>query len=101
MGNRNTAGRRCLQGRQNEESLRLAESLQSAFCTYLQPENTRQVKTATKDVYIIYYAECPTVLAECGFLSNPEECAKLKTDAYQTQIALTLFQGILQYTAGQ
>ncbi|MDY3065147.1 MAG: N-acetylmuramoyl-L-alanine amidase [Oscillospiraceae bacterium] len=95
------SGAQMFAGPQNEESLCLAESLQSAFCTYLQPENTRQVKTATKDVYIIYYAECPTVLAECGFLSNPEECAKLKTDAYQTQIALTLFQGILQYTAGQ
>lgn len=38
------SGAQMFAGPQNEESLRLAESLQSAFCTYLQPENTRQVK---------------------------------------------------------
>jgi len=95
------SGAQMFAGPQNEESLRFAEFLQSSFQTYLQPDNAREVKTATKDVYIIYYAKNPTVLAECGFLSNPGECAKLKTDEYQTQIALTLFQGILQYTAEQ
>ena len=93
------SGAQMFAGPQNAESQRLAEALQQSFCTYLQPDNTREVKTATKDVYIIYYAQNPTVLAECGFLSNSEECAKLKTDAYQTQVALILFQGILQYTA--
>lgn len=94
-------GAQMFAGPQNEESAVLAESIQQSFRAYLQPDNTRQVKTATKDVYIIYYAKNPTVLAECGFLSNAEECAKLNTDEYQTQIALTLFQGVLQYTASQ
>lgn len=88
-------------GPQNEESLCLAESLQSAFCTYLQPGKYPPGENGYKGR--LYYLLCgmPDGFGECGFLSNPEECAKLKTDAYQTQIALTLFQGILQYTAGQ
>lgn len=90
-------GAQMFAGPNNPESQKLAESLQSAVKTHLQPENTRAPKTATKDVYIIYHAKNPAVLAECGFLSNPEEAALLNTDGYQTQMALALFEGILRY----
>lgn len=90
-------GAQMFAGPNHPESQKLAESLQTAVKTHLQPENTRAVKTATKDVYIIYYAKNPVVLAECGFLSNPEEAALLNTDGYQTQMALALFEGILRY----
>ena len=41
----------------------------------------------------------PAVLVECGFLSNPEECAQLKTPAYQKAIAEAIADGIVQFDA--
>jgi N-acetylmuramoyl-L-alanine amidase len=39
----------------------------------------------------------PAVLAECGFLSNPIELAKLKTPEYKQSVALVLYLGIMKY----
>jgi N-acetylmuramoyl-L-alanine amidase len=36
-------------------------------------------------------------MIECGFLSNPEEAAKLETEEYQAQVAFTIFCGINKY----
>ena len=40
-------------------------------------------------------------MAECGFLSNPEEAALLVTEDYQQKVAFTLYAGITQYCAAQ
>ena len=32
--------------------------------------------------------ECPAVIVECGFLSNPVEAALLSTEEYQEKIAM-------------
>lgn len=42
----------------------------------------------------------PAVTIECGFLSNPEECAKLQQDSYQTRIALAIVSGFEIYNRG-
>ena len=34
------------------------------------------------------------IMAECGFLSNEEECLKLKSEDYQKQVAFTIACGI-------
>lgn len=46
------------------------------------------------------FAEVPTVLLEMGFMSNPEEDAKLETAAYQDQVAQGICDGIVQYLSG-
>ena len=43
----------------------------------------------------------PTVIVECGFLSNAEEAAKLQAPAYQQQLAWAIYLGINQYLAAQ
>ena len=45
------------------------------------------------------FSENPTVMAECGFLSNPEEAALLESTEYQQKVAFTLFDGLNQYLA--
>lgn len=80
-----------------DDSLRLAQELQSSVKLRLQPENVRKIKPCTKDVYIIYRATAPAVLVECGFLSNPGELARLKTEEYQNQLAFSLACGLLGY----
>ena len=94
-------GAQMFAGPKNEQSRVLAEYLQASFRQTLQPENTREVKTATSSVYIIHEAPNPIVLAECGFLSNPQESKQLADPDYRKAVALTLYQGILAYYANE
>jgi N-acetylmuramoyl-L-alanine amidase len=84
----------------NKRNEALAQSLQSSFAELLQPDNTREIKQCGKELFLCYYSENPTVMAECGFLSNPEEAALLVTEDYQQKVAFTLYAGIVQFCAG-
>lgn len=83
----------------NRESAQLAQMLQSQFVSFLQPENRRETKLCGKELFLCYYSENPTVMAECGFLSNPEEASLLVTEDYQQKVAFTLYSGIVQFCA--
>lgn len=65
----------------------LAEQLQLKFNSELQPENTKTVKTISKNIYLFSHIDNPSVLIECGFLSNSEELGKLKTAEYQEKLS--------------
>ena len=39
----------------------------------------------------------PAVLIECGFLSNPDECAKLSSDNYQRQLSRVIADAIASH----
>ena len=71
-----------------------AGMLQDRFRSLLQPENDREIKLCGKELFLCYYSDNPTVMAECGFLSNPEEAALLNTEEYREKVAFTLFSGI-------
>ena len=81
----------------NRNNERLARSLQSSFVNLLQPDNTREIKLCGKELFLCYYSKNPTVMAECGFMSNPEEASLLNTEEYQEKIALTLFSGLIDF----
>ena len=81
----------------NKKSESLARSLQNSFVQFLQPENTREIKQCGKELFLCYYSENPTVMAECGFLSNPDEAALLNTEEYQNKVAFTLYSGLMNY----
>lgn len=74
-------------------SVTLAQCIQESVVGWIQPQNTRELKPTTDGIYLLYHATCPTVLVECGFLSNPEERDKLKTPAYQQQMAFAIMAG--------
>ena len=80
----------------SEESHRLASAIQQSLIEFQDPENTRQEK-ANEDYYILRKGRVPTVICECGFLSNPEEEALLCTEAYQEKTAWAISVGILRY----
>ena len=75
----------------------LAQSIQNAVVQSIQPENTRTIKRSGTEIYLLYHAVRPAVMVECGFMSNPDELAHLKTDAYRQKLALTIFNGIQNY----
>lgn len=75
----------------------LAQCIQDSVTTALQPENKRQIKPSGKSIYLLYNAKRPSVLVECGFISNFEELSKLKDSNYQKQIAYFITTGLLNY----
>ena len=77
-------------------SKELAETLQAILISDLDPDNHRQAKS-NDNYYLLKKTTCPIVIVECGFLSNPEEAAMLKSEGYQDEIAWVLHLGILQY----
>ena len=85
----------------NSSSEALAQALQSRFAEFLQPDNDREIKRCGKELFLCYFSENPTVMAECGFLSNPEEAKLLNTDEYQSKVAFTLFCGINDFVTGK
>ncbi|MGF1449819.1 MAG: N-acetylmuramoyl-L-alanine amidase [Opitutales bacterium] len=48
---------------------------------------------------VLQSLNCPGLLAEIGFLSNPVEGGRLQTSAYRDQVARALCRGILTYDA--
>lgn len=80
---------------ESKEGARAASMLQEAL-READPENTKEAK-ANDTYYILKKTEVPTVIAECGFLSNYEEAEKLITEDYQRKMAEAIVKGILQY----
>ncbi len=81
----------------NDESNILAQAIQSSIKKDLQPTNERQIKPATSSIYLLYYAQVPAVLVECGFISNPKESKQLQDEMYQKDMAKSIYKGILDY----
>ena len=81
---------------EGETAKALAESIQQGVKGSLQPENHRAVKQADSSIYLLSRAKTPSVLIECGFLSNPEECEKLNDINYRRSLSLVLLKGITE-----
>ena len=82
---------------ENENSKILAESVQQCFNA--MQEAKRECSVLAGDYYIIKCTKYPSIIAECGFLSNQEEEALLLTDNYQESLAYNIFKGISAYLA--
>lgn len=81
----------------NPDSEVLAESIRSSVVGMLQPDNSRENKSATKSIYLLHNCKQPSVIVECGFISNQAELAKLKTEKYQKEMAFSIYCGCLEY----
>lgn len=80
----------------NEQSIKLAKSIQTNLNDAIQKENER-VAMKINNIYIMKHVEIPTAIVECGFLSNPEEEKQLLDDEYQDRLAWGIYNGILDY----
>jgi len=73
-----------------------AASLMQEELRKIDNENTRQIK-GNNNFYMLKKTEVPTIIVECGFLSNPEEAEKLVSDEYQEEMAQAICSGILTW----
>ena len=75
----------------SEASRRLGRSIENALSRTGIP--SKGLRTA--DYRVLVRTNCPAVLVECGYLSNPQEAALLMDGAYQDRIAAAIADGIL------
>lgn len=80
----------------SSDSKMLAEIIQENIAKNIEYDNNRKPMRIT-DVYIMNNVKIPTVIVECGFLSNAQELALLKEDSYQYKLAWGIFIGIQDY----
>ena len=75
----------------------LARTIQDEVRAQLDPTNERVPQAVAPSVYLMAHVSCRAVLVECGFLSNPEEAARLGKRAYQMKLATILAACYLRY----
>lgn len=78
----------------SDEGYSLAKSVQTSLCQSF--DNAREY-VSVGDYFVLNYSSIPSVLVECGFLSNPQEEANLKSDEYCQKFCYSLLVGILSY----
>ena len=88
------SGAQCFYFGQSEEGRKIAGIMQESLRSHLDTENKREAK-ANESYYLLKKTAYPTVIVECGFLSNSEEAAKLSTGEYQEAVAEAIADGIL------
>ena len=69
----------------------IAETVQNYFNEIL---NERPRTAAVGDYYMLNCSTYPSILCECGFLSNQTEENKLITASYQEKVAYTIFTAV-------
>ena len=89
-------GWQCFYKNGDEQSIKLAKSLQQNLNEAIGKDNKR-VAMKLDNVYIIKHVEIPISIVECGFLSNSEEEKLLLDDAYQDKLAWGIYNGINDY----
>ena len=77
-----------------ERSRLLAGAMQEALIQGLQPQKRRQ---ALAGDYFMLSLDIPSVLIECGFLSNSAEEKLLLTGEYQARVAEAICDGTEEY----
>lgn len=79
----------------NDFSFEIAQNIQSTVAQLLQMENTRKVKKAGSNIFILDRITAPAVLVECGFLSNEEEAEKLSSCVYRTKLSMVISKSLV------
>lgn len=84
----------------SDEGKKLAQALQGRLNESLVPDSPRTTK-ANDDYYLLKNTPTPTVIVECGFLSNPTEERQLADPLYQDRVVRAIYMGVQDYLSGQ
>lgn len=83
--------------RDDAESICFAGFVQGRLKEALGSNNVRPSVPIPDSIYLMRKVGCPAILVECGFLSNPEESKLLRSEAYQTRLALCMACACAEY----
>ena len=77
----------------DEKSRKLAEIMQKSLIDVLDKSNNRSAKENNK-IFVLKNNTVPSILIECGFLSNKAENNKFTTEAYRQKTAWAIYMGL-------
>ncbi len=81
----------------NPLSLKLAQKIQDSIVKKIQKDNYRKIKKSGTEIYLLYHSKIPSVMVECGFISNQSDLDNLKNEIYQQKIAVSIADGLINY----
>lgn len=81
----------------NDDSKALGLITQDNLVALLDSSNRCVARPAPKELLLTSSVECPTILVECGFMSNPQEAQKLASNDYQLKLAAILAGSYIQF----
>ena len=93
---KNVHGAQVFYYKNSNEGKKLADCIQTQLKNNLDKNNNRAAKI-NSSYFILKKIIKPSVIVECGFLSNDNELENLLDDDYQNKIAWGIYLGILDY----
>jgi len=78
------------------ESHKFAKAVQDELKKVINRGNTR-VEKPSNEYYLFKGNTIPSIIVECGFVSNYAEEQLLKNDDYQNRLAWSIFSGLTKY----
>lgn len=91
------SGTQVFYSKNNPLSQTLASSIRQPIISWLQTQNSREIKESGTNIYLLHHAQSPAVMVECGFMSNEAETQNLKNENYQRKLAFLIALGIIDY----
>ena len=79
-----------------EGSAEVANAVQLALNQTVNAGNEKTEKAIDASIFLMKNVTAPAILIECGFLSNENETALLKSGEYQQRLAVVIASGLLQ-----
>lgn len=92
--NHTLKGAQVFYDKNSEISKTIAECIQASFKSNLDNANKC---TSPGDYYMLKCSAAPSIIVECGFLSNAEEEQLLLSNSYQQKIVNSIFLGIMNF----
>lgn len=80
----------------SENGKALAVCIQKRLKEVADMGNTR-IPKADGSYYVLKNSKIPSVIVECGFLSNNDERSRLLNQKYREHIAWAIYMGVLDY----
>jgi N-acetylmuramoyl-L-alanine amidase len=83
----------------DDDSVQLAHAVQNSLVDTMKPLQGHVVNLGVKRAffYVLINTDMPSILAEVGFISNPDEEKLLRKESYRQAVAEALFEGIKRY----
>jgi N-acetylmuramoyl-L-alanine amidase len=86
-------------GTDNVKSEQLAIRIQAQMNDLYAEKGVKNRTAAKGDFFILHCAPCPSVIVECGFLSNAQDEELLLTKSWQKRVASSVAAGVVGYLA--
>lgn len=94
---KSTRGGQVFYRKADEGSRRLATCVQGKLNALYAGQGAKSRKEMEGEFFMLQCAPCPSVIVECGFLSNVEDEKLLSTEGWRTQLSEAVAGGVLSY----